>query len=72
MIVALARFHPSCADGGCEVVVSLSGTEGELVAVLDALEECVTARETGPTRLRLDGRNYVMEADGSTGQGRNE
>lgn len=67
MVVALSRFHPSCAEDGSEVIVGLSGEKGELVAVLDALEAYVTARETGPTRLRLDGRSYVLEADGSAG-----
>jgi hypothetical protein len=66
MLAALSRVHPSCAADECEVVISLSGSKGEIVAVLDALEEYVTTRATGPTRLALDGHKYVMEP-GSAG-----
>ena len=67
MLAALARFHPElveAGDGRCQVVISLDGDDCEIVAVLNALEEYVTERATGPMRLELDGRRYVMQPDG--------
>jgi hypothetical protein len=67
MLAALAHFHPElveAGDGRCQVVISLDGDDCEIVAVLHALEEYVTERATGPMRLELDGRRYVMEPDG--------
>jgi hypothetical protein len=62
LLAALSRFHPSCGADGCQVVISLNGDKDELLAALGALEEYVTTRATGPTRLELDGHQYVMEA----------
>jgi hypothetical protein len=67
MLAALARFHPElveAGDGRCQVVISLDGDDCEIVAVLNTLEEYVTERATGPMRLELDGRRYVMQPDG--------
>jgi hypothetical protein len=67
MLAALARFNPElveAGDGRCQVVISLDGDDCEIVAVLGALEEYVTERATGPMRLELDGRRYVMQPDG--------
>jgi hypothetical protein len=54
----------SRADGFYEVVISPSGSDAEIVALLDALEEYLTDQATGPIRLELEGRHYVMDPDG--------
>jgi hypothetical protein len=66
MLAALAHFQElvEAEDGSCQVVISLDGDDCEIVAVLGALEEYVTERATGPMRLELDGRRYVMQSDG--------
>jgi len=67
IIAALSRFHPElieAPDGHYEVVIGLDGDDREIVAVLNALEEYVTGRAPGPTRLELDGHRYVMHPDG--------
>jgi hypothetical protein len=66
MLAALSGFHAELLEtaDGCEVVVTL-GTDGrddgEIVAVLNALEEYVSERGRGLTRMELNGRNYVMQ-----------
>jgi hypothetical protein len=66
MLTALSGFDAAMLQtaDGCEVAVTL-GTEGrdggEIVAVLNALEEYVSERGRGPTRMELNGRNYLMQ-----------
>jgi hypothetical protein len=38
-------------------------TATSAVAILNALEEYITAREAGPARLELGERNYVMDPE---------
>lgn len=65
MLAALAGFHAELLESaeGYEIVVTL-GMDGwgdhEIVALLNALEQYVTACANGPARLELGGRSYVM------------
>jgi hypothetical protein len=65
ILAALSMFRAELLEGagGCEVVVTLSGDNAEIVAVLNALERYVNARGDGPARLELDGHAYVMEPE---------
>jgi hypothetical protein len=64
LLEALSEFHVELAkaDGRRELTVTLS-EEGEIVAVLKALAQCVNERETGPARISLEGRDYTMHPD---------
>jgi len=68
MVAALSGFHAELVESaeGYEVAVTL-GRDGrgddEIVAVLKALEQYVTARASGPARLELGGRSYVMRPE---------
>jgi hypothetical protein len=60
---ALSGFHPEIVDrpdGGYQVVVSLRGSDGQIVAILSALEQHVTERGNGPARVGLEGRTYTL------------
>lgn len=64
MLAALSVFEAELVetpDGRREVVVTLAGNDSEIVAVLNALERYVTERASGPARVELNGRAYVME-----------
>ena len=64
MLAALSVFGAELVestDGRREVVVTLNGDDSEIVAVLNALERYVTGRASGPARVELMGRTYVME-----------
>jgi hypothetical protein len=59
---ALARFHPEVVesdDGSHSVTVDLR-RDIDVIAVLKALQEHLTARHDGPARLELEGRSYTM------------
>ena len=62
MLAALSEFRVELVETavGCEVVVRLGRGDSEIVAVLNALEQYVTARGSGPAHLELDGHSYVM------------
>ena len=68
MLSALSGFHAELLEGadGWEIVVTL-GTEGrddgEIVAVLNALEQYVNERSGGPARMELNGHKYVMQPE---------
>jgi hypothetical protein len=57
---ALEQFHPELSGSdltGFRITVQL-GSESHVVAVLDALEDYVTARSDGPAAVELDGKHY--------------
>jgi hypothetical protein len=62
MLAALAGFRAELLQSseGCQVVVTLGRDDAEITAVLNALEEYVTERSSGPARVELNGRAYVM------------
>ena len=68
MLAALSEFHAELLENaeGYEVVVTL-GRDGkgdeQIVAVLNALEQYITARAPGPARLELGERSYVMRPE---------
>jgi hypothetical protein len=62
---ALAEFGARVVEresGVLVVRVKLGGASGQIVAVLNAIQEYVTAREGGPTMIELNGRSYLMDA----------
>jgi hypothetical protein len=70
MLEALSAFRAElveAADGHSELTVTLQGGNGEIIGVLNALAQYVNERPTGPARLSLDGRNYVMHPDSVEG-----
>lgn len=48
------------AGGRYQVEISLGGSNGEIVAALNALEEYVSQRGDGPARVELDGNRYSL------------
>jgi hypothetical protein len=69
MLAALSVFEAELVetpDGRRQVVVTLAGDDSEIVAVLNALERLVTERASGPARVELNGRTYVMEPGAGT------
>ena len=68
MLAALSAFRAELLESaeGYEIVVTL-GMDGkgddEVVALLNALAEYITARSTGPARIELGGRSYVMRPE---------
>jgi hypothetical protein len=63
LLAAMSAFRAKlleAEDGRCDVVVSLGGGNDEILAVLEALEQCVSRGAAGPTRLDLGGHTYVM------------
>ena len=68
MLAALSEFSAELLESGdgYEIVVTL-GMDGrgdeEIVALLNALEQYITARSSGPARIELGGRSYVMRPE---------
>jgi diacylglycerol kinase family enzyme len=64
MLAALSEFRAELLESadGYEIVVTLGG-DGEIVAVLNALEKYVNERSGGPARMEIDGRNYVIHPE---------
>jgi hypothetical protein len=48
------------ADGSYLVEITLGGTDGEIIAVLNAIEQYVTHRAEGPAHVGLAGRTYEL------------
>ena len=46
--------------------VDLTGRNGDIVAILNAIERYVRSRDDGPALLALDGQPYMLEATSST------
>jgi hypothetical protein len=62
--VALAPFGADLIEhegSGTVVRVKLSGANGEITALLNAIQDYVSARSQGPTVIELDGRSYLMD-----------
>jgi hypothetical protein len=60
---ALSEFHAdlSASDGdGYRVTVELGSNDHGVLAVLDTVQEFVSARNDGPARLELGGRQYTV------------
>jgi hypothetical protein len=60
---ALYAFRPELTgseDEGYRVTVEFGDSARQIDSILNALQEHVTQRATGPTRLELDGRRYTM------------
>jgi hypothetical protein len=70
LYTALFAFRPALTgsdEQGYRVTVELgSGSDRQIIAILDALEEHVTERASGPARIELDGRRYTMHPDDPT------
>ena len=49
-------------DRGTVVRVKLTGSSGEIVSLLNAIQDYVSARSTGTAVIELDGRSYLMDA----------
>jgi hypothetical protein len=65
MVAALSSFRAELVDGpgGPQVIVALDGNDADIVAVLNALQQYVTARADGPARVELDEKQYVMHPE---------
>jgi hypothetical protein len=61
---ALQQFHPELSGTdklGYRITVELhDSSAGQIVAILDALEDYVTTTSAGPTALEVDGRRYTV------------
>jgi hypothetical protein len=61
---ALSEFHPELTGDDSEghrITVEL-GSDARIVAVLDAIQGHVTARDDGPARVDLEGHHYTFHA----------
>ena len=59
---ALAEFHPDLVehrDGRNHVIVEMGG-DCDIVAVLNAIENFVTALREGPARIEFHGHEYAV------------
>ncbi|MFL5921580.1 MAG: hypothetical protein ACJ76O_12295 [Gaiellaceae bacterium] len=61
MLAALSEFRPELSETaeGCEVVIALGGAN-EVVPVLNAIEQYVRERGSGPAQMEFNGHAYVM------------
>jgi hypothetical protein len=59
---ALAGFQAELVETeqGTEVTIKFSGRNREIVAVLRALEECVSRRSDGPAVVGVSGQTYTL------------
>ena len=68
MLAALSELHAELLESaeGFEIVVTL-GTDGkgdkEIVALLNALQQYLAARGSGPARLEFGGRRYILRPE---------
>jgi len=63
LFVALSKFHPEMINGenGSHSVTIALGSDSDIVAALNAIEQHVTDRGDGLARLELDGHTYMMQ-----------
>jgi hypothetical protein len=68
MLAALSGFQAEllAATDGREVVVTLGRDDGEVAAVLKALERYVNERPGGPAQIKVNGHPYVMHPDAAS------
>jgi hypothetical protein len=62
---ALSEFHPEVTGDdseGYRLTVELGSDEARIVAVLEAIQAHVTARDDGPARMELEGHNYTFHS----------
>ena len=62
---ALSEFHPELAgddDEGYRLTVELGGDDARTVAVLEAIQAHVIARDNGPALVELEGYRYTFHA----------
>lgn len=62
---ALSAFDVTVSEstkGASLVTVAIGGDDRVMVDVLNAIEEHVTARASGPARIEIEGRSYTMHA----------
>ena len=61
---ALARFDPELLDdgGGVPSVAVAIRDDSQLIEVLNAIEQHITARSQGPAVVDLGGRKYRLDA----------
>ena len=62
---ALADFRTELTEaepGAFLVTINFNGSNQEIVAVLRALEECVSRRSDGPAVVGLNGQTYTLHA----------
>ena len=68
---ALADFRAELIEaepGDFLVTINFSGSNREILAVLRALEECVSRRSDGPAVVGVSGQTYTLHpTDGSRG-----
>ena len=60
---ALSAFRPrlmGSEDEGYRVTLERSNSDRQVFSILDALQEYLSQRATGPARLEVDGRRYTM------------
>jgi hypothetical protein len=65
MLAALSGFQAelmAAADGDA-VVIALGRGDGEVVAVLNAIQHYVNERADGPARVDFAGHSYVMHRE---------
>jgi hypothetical protein len=63
---ALSGFDPEVSGGefeGYQVTVRFGNNDRQIVAILDALGRHVTERHSGPARVELDGRSYMIDPE---------
>jgi hypothetical protein len=65
MVAALSGFEAELVETprGDAVVITLGKGDGEIVGVLNALQQYVTARADGPAHVDFNGRSYVMHVE---------
>jgi hypothetical protein len=61
---ALSAFHPELSGdtaNGHRISVEL-GSDTQTVAVLEAIQAHVTARDNGPARIEIEGHHYTFHS----------
>jgi hypothetical protein len=61
---ALSEFQPELGGDDSEghhISVEL-GSDARLIAVLDAIQAHITARNDGPARMKLEGHHYTFHS----------